>query len=89
MSERRWCESSAALVALWEIQNLMGGTIEEVVDRALALDDSVVNVRKVAPYKNIRSMKCILDGWHLRLIGEVDDDGRWWRIQEIQSQASE
>ena len=31
---------------MWEIQNLMRGTIEDVVDRALALDDSVVNVRK-------------------------------------------
>ncbi len=74
---------------MWEVQTLMPGTIEDIVDRALALDEALVNVRKLVPFKYIRSMACILDGWHVRLIGEADDAEQWWRVRDVQAVASE
>ncbi len=74
---------------MWELQTLMPGTIEDIVDRALALGEAFVNVRKIVPFKYIRSLLCVLDGWHVRLIGEVDDADQWWRVQEVQAVASE
>lgn len=73
----------------WEVQGLMPGTIEDVVGRCLGLPDALVHVLRVVPFQDVRSLTCILDGWFVRMIGRVDDQGRWSHVLEIHTQASE
>jgi hypothetical protein len=74
---------------LWEAHCVMPGTIDEVVTRALDLPDHRVHVGRVVPFQTVRSLRCVIDGWYLRLIGDVDEDERWWRIQEVHASPSE
>jgi hypothetical protein len=74
---------------LWETQSVMPGTVEDVVARALDLPDHRVHVTRVVPFRTVRSLRCVLDGWHLCLIGDVDEQARWWRIRDVQTRPTE
>ena len=80
---------SPAAYLMWERVGRMGGELSSVIDRIMSLPRSQVHVARVVPFRDLRVVATVLDGWLVRVYVGVDGRGRWRRVREIQVRPSE